>query len=202
VNGVTIRVFSRPGGPSASLRAEAVRAIQRFEPLVGPYPWGTLTVARSAGGFAMESPGMIWIPPGAGSLSYLVHHETAHQWFYGLVGNDQPDEPFADEAATEFLTRYVLGSRRASRCATADLDDTIYDYSDACYYEVVYIQGANFLDDVRKQVGSTRFWRGMRAYIEASRLGWGGTRALLDAIDDATPLDLVPTYRPRFDRYY
>ena len=48
-------------------------------------------VVQSAGGFGMESPGLIWIPFGVGSanLRYLVTHETAHQWFYGLVGNDQ-----------------------------------------------------------------------------------------------------------------
>ncbi len=65
----------------------------------------------------MESPGLTWIPTGVGSanLSYLVHHETGHQWFYGIVGNDQSAEPFTDEAAADFLARNVLGQRRASR---------------------------------------------------------------------------------------
>ena len=29
---------------------------------------------------------------------YVVHHETAHQWFYSLVGNDQALDPWLDEA--------------------------------------------------------------------------------------------------------
>ena len=83
----------------------------------------------------MEGPGIVWIPVNAPSanLSYLVTHEIAHQWFYGLVGNDQAREPFADEAPTDFVARDVLGMRRASRCSTADLDRTIYRYSSACY---------------------------------------------------------------------
>ena len=57
---------------------------------------------------------------------------------------------------TDFLARNVLGQRRASRCSTARLDLSIYKYSSACYYEVVYIQGGNFLDDLRKRMGNTR----------------------------------------------
>ena len=51
------------------------------------------------------------------NLRYLVAHETAHQWFYGIVGNDQARQPFADEAAADFVARYVLGLRRASAAA-------------------------------------------------------------------------------------
>jgi aminopeptidase N len=202
VDGIDVRVYSRPGDPAGTYRSQAVAALDTFADRLGPYPWTSFTLARSAGGYGMESPGMVWIPPGAGSLDYLIHHEVAHQWFYGLVGNDQASEPYADEAMADFVTRFVLGQRRTSRCGTADLDGTIYDYSDACYYEVVYIQGGNFLDDVRRQIGSTAFWNGVRAYVEANRFGLGGTKQLLDAIDAATSQDLFPTYRPRFDRYY
>jgi aminopeptidase N len=31
-------------------------------------------------------------------LTALAAHETAHQWWYGLVGNDQALEPWLDEA--------------------------------------------------------------------------------------------------------
>ncbi len=88
------------------------------------------------------------------NLSYLVHHETGHQWFYGIVGNDQANEPFTDEAVTDFLARYVLGQQRASRCSTARLDLSIYRTRSACYYEIVYIQGGNFLDDLRRTMGN------------------------------------------------
>jgi hypothetical protein len=152
----------------------------------------------------MESPGLTWIPTGVGTanLSYLVHHETGHQWFYGIVGSDQAVEPFTDEAVTDFMARYVLGQRRASRCATARLDLSIYKYSTACYYEIVYIQGGNFLDDLRKRMGNTAFWSGLRAYVAANRFKLAPTKTLLDTLDDHTSLDLVPRFHPRFPRLY
>ncbi len=150
-----IRVYYRPGGPGSAILAAAKKAFTKMEPLVGPYPYRTYNLAQTAGGYGMEAPGLTWIPTGVGSanLSYLVHHETGHQWFFGIVGNDQAAEPFTDEAVTDYLARYVLGQRRASRCSTARLDLSIYSYSSACYYEVVYIQGGNFLHDIRTTDG-------------------------------------------------
>jgi hypothetical protein len=150
----------------------------------------------------MEAPMMIWIPRGASNLAYLVSHETAHQWFYGLVGNDQARQPFTDEAAADFLARYTLSMKRASRCSTARLDLTIYQYSSGCYYEVVYIQGGNFIDSLRRAMGSTLFWRTMRAYVAQHRYQLASEKVLLDQLDAATPLNFVPRYEPRFPRSY
>lgn len=152
----------------------------------------------------MEAPTLTWLPYGLAPsrLPYLVTHETAHQWFYGLVGNDQARQPFSDEAAADFLARYTLSMTRASSCATARLDLAIYQYSSACYYEVIYIQGGNFLDALRRLMGPTAFWRGLRGYVAAHRYGMSAEKTLLDALDAATPLDLVPRLEGRFPAYY
>ena len=128
-------------------------------PLPGAHGARTRTrrssVAETGGGSGMESPGLIWIPRGlgAGQLPWLVSHETAHQWFYSLVGNDQARQPFADEAMADFLARDLTGTQRASRCATATLDRSIYRYSKACYFETVYVQGGRVLDALRQADG-------------------------------------------------
>jgi len=204
VGDTTIRVYYLDGGPASGLLAAARNALTKMEALVGPYPYKTYRVAQSAGGYAMEAPGLAWLPRNLdpSRISYLVTHETAHQWFYGLVGGDQANEPFTDEAASDFLTRYVLRSRRASTCATAPLDRSIYRYSSACYYEIVYIQGGNLLDDLRKKMGPTAFWKGFRAWIAAERFAIAPTKSLLETLDAHTPLDLVPTLRARFPRLY
>ncbi|HSG85405.1 MAG TPA: cell wall-binding repeat-containing protein, partial [Candidatus Limnocylindrales bacterium] len=204
VAGVVVRTFVRPG-VGASPRLDAAQlAIARMTAKLGGFPVPYLVVAQSAGGYGMEGPGIIWIPGSVAttSLRYLIAHETAHQWFYASVGNDQANHPFVDEAATDFLARNVLGMRRASRCSTGRLDLSIYAYSASCYYERVYVQGGNLIDDLRRKMGDTAFWRGMRTYVDANRLGVAGRRSLLDTLDAATPLDLRPTLAPRFPAWY
>jgi hypothetical protein len=202
VGGVAIRVWGRPGFPASTVLSAAKTALSRQTALLGPYPYPTYDIAQTAGGYGMESPGLTWIPGGAGSLSYLVAHETAHQWFYGIVGNDQARQPFADEAVADFVARHVLGLRRAPRCTAGRLDLSIYQYTNACYYERVYIQGGNFLDDTRRAMGNTAFWAGMRDYLATNRFKLTTTKSLLDTLDAHTPLNLVPRYEPRFPGLY
>src|SRR5205807_7987562 len=77
----------------------AIRALQRLSRLYGTYPSRTYTIVvppdlRNTG---IEYPTMTFI--GASSiLRVIVDHETAHQWFYSLVGNDQERDPWLDEA--------------------------------------------------------------------------------------------------------
>ena len=200
-----VRVFSRPGAPAAAMLDAAADAFKAIEAKLGPYPYRYFRVVQSAGRYGMESPALVWIPTGASraNLRYLIAHETAHQWFYGIVGNDQAREPFTDEAAADFMARYVTGTKRASRCSTGRLDRDIYHYSAACYYERVYIQGGNLLDTARKRMGSAAFWAAMRRYVDDHRFGLSTTKTLLQALDDGTPKDLGGTlFASRFPRIY
>jgi hypothetical protein len=203
VGNVVIRVWGRPGFPASTILAAAKSALSRESRLLGAYPYPSYDLAQTAGGYGMESPGLTWIPTGAGSLTYLVAHETAHQWFYGIVGNDQARQPFDDEAAADFVARYAFGLRRASRCATARLDLSIYQYSSSCYYEDIYIQGGNLLDDTRKAMGSSAFWAAIHDYLSAHRFKIATTQALLSTLDEHTSLNLGATrFRSRFPSLY
>lgn len=190
--GVTIKYYYRSSANAGTIMDAAADAIRALQSRLGDYPYPTFRVVQSAGGYGMESPRLIWIPYGtsAANVRYLVTHETAHQWFYGLVGNDQARQPFADEAATDFVARSILGTKRASRCTTGRLDRTIYDYSAACYYERVYIGGGNLLDAARREMGSSAFWAALRRYVADHRYGLSDNETLLEALDDATPKDL------------
>jgi hypothetical protein len=201
VGATRVLVYGHNSTRRRLLLSEAIRALDRVGRLLGPYPWPTFTVIETAGGYAMESPGAIWIPRGAGTyrFRYLVVHETTHQWFYGLVGNDQALEPFADEAPTDFITRYVNGSFRRSYCSNMYLDRSVYVYR-ACYYEAIYVQGANILNSVRLRMGSSLFWRGLRAYLAEHRFGFGSTSALIAYLDAVTERDLASELAGRFPR--
>jgi hypothetical protein len=205
VGGTTVRAYFRPGAPGARMLDAAADAFRALRDRLGSYPYPTFKVVQSAGGYGMESPRLIWIPTGVASsnLRYLAAHETAHQWFYGLVGNDQASEPFNDEAAADFVARNVLGMKRGSRCSTGRLDLSIYHYSAACYYERIYIQGGNLLDRTRTTMGSAAFWPALRGYVAANRHQLVRTSTLLDALDSGTSIDLgAAVFGPRFPRLY
>jgi aminopeptidase N len=205
VGDTTVRVWFRPGTRGAAWLDAAADAFAALEARLGPYGYPTLDIVQSAGGSGMESPGLIWIPTGtaASNLRYLAAHEVAHQWFYGIVGSDQVREPFTDEALADFVARSVIGIHRGSQCPTRPLDRSIYDYTARCYYEIVYIQGGNLLDDARRAMGSEPFWSTLRAYVEANRHQLVSTATLLRTLDDATPLDLAGLlFAARFPRIY
>jgi hypothetical protein len=206
-NGIPIRAFTRPGGAASRQLADLAAAAIALEGdrLGMAYPATALVLVETpGGGSGIESPGLLWVPRGLDTRNrtYAIYQGVAHQWFYGLVGNDQRTEPFADEAPADLLARTVLGTLRASRCGRDTLDDAITAYSRGCYREVVFVQGGKLLDDLRRRMGTDRFWAALRTYLEANRNGIAGTKALLEALRDASPVDLLPLLRPRFPDLY
>lgn len=202
-NGIKIRVYTISLPPAAMFKW-ARRSLNKFGQWVGAYPYSHYSVAQTEGGTGMEAPGLTWIPRSTkkANLAYLIAHETAHQWFYAVVGNDQAAEPYADEAPADFLARELLANRRKSKCAADRLDGRLYDYSSSCYFEVIYIQGGNYLDDYRRRVGETAFWSGMREYYSEYKFKIGGTRQLLDALDGAAAAELAGGHEQRFPSIY
>jgi hypothetical protein len=167
------------------LQKWTIAALERYTDRVGPYGYNYLNVAETGTFLGMESPGMVWISSTHPSLlKYLTVHEIAHEWFYAVVGNNQATQPFADEALAEFLTRDLIG-QRPSNCAQDALDKSIYDYSADCYYETVYVEGDGYLDSYRQTVGDAAFWDGLRRYYQDYSFRMGGTKKLLDALDEA-----------------
>jgi hypothetical protein len=162
------------------------RAFRQFSRRIGAYPYDTLTIGEVGPWAPLESPMLFWLPDNAPGrlLPWMTAHETGHQWFYGVVGNDQAREPFADEALTDFISRDLINRFVPSQCPPGRLDATIYDLGE-CYPWVVYVQGDAYLLDYRSEVGAGRFWQGVADYYADHRFGMGGTRQLLLALDAA-----------------
>ena len=168
------------------------------------YPHETYRIAETGGGLAQESPALTWIPASrsAADLPYLVSHETAHQWWYSTVGNDQSTDAFADEAMADYFSRRARLSIRSSRCAMDRLDREIRAYSDLCYFEVVYIQGARFLDKLRRDYGSAKFNAAIRAYTRDNRHEISNNARLLEAFRATMGDGVLKRYRSRFPSLY
>jgi hypothetical protein len=205
VNGRTkIFVHSRRHDGKRLLKL-ARAELARYRKLTGvPYPHDTYRIAETGGGLAMESPALTWIPASrpAGDLPYLVSHETAHQWWYSMVGNDQSTDAFADEAMADYFSRKKHLSLRPSRCRIDRLDRHSQAYSDLCYFEVVYVQGARFLDKLRKDHGSDAFLRAIRAYTRANRFEVSNNARLLEAFRAEMGDGVLPRFRKRFPGIY
>jgi len=109
--------------PEHSAQAErylkaAKAALSGYGKVLGPYPYGTLTVvdppwgARGAGG--MEYPTLItggtsWSAPRSVQRPESVTvHEAGHQFFYGLLASNEFEEPWLDEGFNTYMTDRVL----------------------------------------------------------------------------------------------
>ena len=70
-----------------------------FSARFGPYPWPAYTVAITPGLLPAASSIRCHVMQGPGTIGRTTTHEVAHQWFYGLVGNDQGARPVARRGA-------------------------------------------------------------------------------------------------------
>jgi hypothetical protein len=201
-NGIEVDIYTKALSPEKLWKWGRL-AFERFTDRVGPYPYNHFTIAETPDGVGMESPGMVWIDSTLekSRFAYIVVHETAHEWFYSTVGNNQAADPFVDEAVADFLTRDLLGSFRKSYCSKGRLDLTVYEYSNACYSEVIYVQGGLYLNAYRAEVGADAFWRGLQDFYHAKTLGLAGTRSLLEHLDAASGYDST-RHKDRFPSLY
>lgn len=114
-SGVPVSVYAKTAEGAKRALGVAVSALETMIRLYGPYPYPAFSLCGVDFPFGgMEYPGMCLIgqhlfsESSADTLELTVAHETAHQWFYGLVGSDQVNAPWQDEALCEYaLLRFV-----------------------------------------------------------------------------------------------
>ena len=85
----------------------AILALDYFSDNFGEYPYSSFTFAQTqfdAGGMEYPCFAMIADNLVKDDRLFAVVHEIAHQWWYGLVGNDQIGSPFLDESLAEYST--------------------------------------------------------------------------------------------------
>ncbi len=192
--GVPIAVGVAPGMSDdpvrlAQLHAAALRAhVARF----GRFGFSDLQVAvvpTIRGG--IEYPGAILLGPG--QVDATLSHEVAHQWFYGLVGDNQGRDPWLDEAFATYAEALHRGTGSSYRQKTIPSSGvnrvgkpmTYWDAHTADYYRSVYVQGAVMLLDARDAVGAARFDGLVRCYVAARANSISSIRAIEQAFGSA-----------------
>jgi hypothetical protein len=81
------------------------RSLEWLSGKFGMYTWPQISLVKSLGTGGMEYPMIV--------LDYtdsegLAVHEVGHNWFYGIFGNDELDDPWLDEGLTTFQTRWYM----------------------------------------------------------------------------------------------
>ena len=189
VGGVTLYGYSFPYEAEIGQAAFAatVEAFRLYQQLFGPYPHTSLALVEADFEHGMEYDGLYYLSKGfyntydGTPATYLVAiavHETAHQWWFGLVGNDQALEPWLDEALctyTELLYYEQLHPETEKwwwdyRVDYYDpqgwVDLSIYAAGGyRPYRDAVYLNGMKFLLDLRTLVGEEVFADFLQDYV-------------------------------------
>ena len=239
VDGVTVRSYylrDQRGGDGGALET-AMDSLELFGKSFGPYPYGEYAVVQSdffIGG--MEYPGMVLIDATLYENSLandvvrdiVVSHETAHQWWYGVVGGDEVQDPWLDEGLTEFSTQlffelerperfnrlyqrqmdYMLAHRRDAQEQVRTLGEPqpsvtlpTYDFSDGLDYSAwVYDRTAGILRELRREVGDEAFFGALREYYAQHRLAVTTAKDLLGAFERVSGQNLGDWFAQRQNR--
>ncbi len=197
---ITINSYSFPVDKNAGQEAlqNTADAVELYSQLIVPYPRKTLSVIEADFMDGMEFDGMYFLSHGfynlydgtpKGYLTFIAAHETAHQWWYSLVGNDQALEPWLDEALCTYMEHIFYENiypedpsqsgvslvdwwwyyRVNFYDPTGWVDGAVYNFNDTrSYRDAVYLSGAYFLHDLRKLIGDQAFFASLRDYANTN----------------------------------
>ena len=171
--------------------------LHSFSERFTPYPYTEFDVVSiPMQALGMEYPGIVAIfddlyDPGKilyGMLAWdllenVIAHEVGHQWFYNLVGSDQINEPWLDEAFAQFLTSlYYLDNYGADADwnyrqiwegrwnsvgrAEIPIGMPVADYVGAEYSAIIYGRGPIFVKALQAEMGEQVFAAFLRDYVE------------------------------------
>src|SRR4051794_7429100 len=176
------RVSSISSSSAASMLSTARSALDAHAARFGAYPYGEADVVLDNGFWfgGMEYPGFVLDRVSTTALA----HELAHQWFYGIVGDDEYSTPWLDEGFTDYATDLYF-NKTGSGCgitwqsSAENLTNSMayWDAHSSRYSTVVYGYGKCTLHDLRRLIGTTAMTNLLRSYAAAH---WYGISTVAD----------------------
>ena len=207
VEGTTIRsyYFGEFSFPEQKAVDAARDSILSFNRIFGPYPYSELAVVATDFPSGMEYPTLVMIAKDRyksarmNALESVIAHEIGHQWWYGVVGNDQIDEAWLDESLTVFSTAmyydevygedayksYVESYEKSYQRRKADDGNGIVvkpltDFASwTDYSNLVYRKGMLFIDALREEHGKESVLDFMKKYYETYKFKTASTEKFL-----------------------
>lgn len=219
VDGVTVNVFYFPGderGAEWALQV-GVDSVRVFNQEFGDYPYAELDIMETYNFAGIEYPGIVVITEnswtnGSLNLETVVAHEVAHQWWYGLVGNNQIQSPWLDESLTtysetvyfrdvyedgELAETAIQNSRNlynffrgSAGSVDLPLNTSYYDISNNQTRAILYDKGRVFYDELDRLIGRDAFMVGLRTYFAEYRYGVAQPFDIMRHMEAASGQDL------------
>ncbi|WP_232247238.1 M1 family aminopeptidase [Kitasatospora azatica] len=198
--GVKVNVYSTSGISSSnaqSMLSTAKSAVDAHAQRFGAYPYGEVDAVLDNNFWfgGMEYPGFVLDIVSTTALT----HELGHQWFYGIVGDDEYNGPWLDEAFTDYATDLALGKtgsgcwNSVSWASSAEKITNSMAYWDANpdrYSTVVYGYGKCALHDLQRLLGDTAMSKLLHDYAQSHWYGVSTTAEFKAAAQAATSTDL------------
>ncbi|MEU2714376.1 M1 family aminopeptidase [Streptomyces sp. NPDC007205] len=199
--GVAVNVYSVSDISSSSAQSmlsTAKTAVDAHAARFGAYPYGELDAVIDNNYWfgGMEYPGFVLDLVSTTALT----HEIGHQWWYGIVGDDEYNSPWLDEAFTDYATDLALGKTGtncwngvswASGAEKITNSMAYWDAHSSRYSTVVYGYGKCALHDLRRVLGDTAMTKLMKDYATAHWYGVSTTAEFKAAAQAATSTDLT-----------
>ncbi|WP_433175764.1 M1 family metallopeptidase [Actinoallomurus sp. CA-150999] len=200
-NGVKVNVYrvsSISASSAQSMLSTAKSAIDAHSGRFGAYPYGEVDVVLDNNFWfgGMEYPGFVLDLVSSTALA----HELAHQWWYGIVGDDEYNDPWLDEAFADYSTdlyQGISGSgcwNSVSWASSAEKISNSMAYWDAHssrYGTVVYTYGKCALHDLSRVLGTTAMANLLRSFAQSHWYGVSTTAEFKAAAQAATSTDLT-----------
>ncbi len=189
----------------------ATQSIGFYGAKFAPYPHQILSVVETEVPDGQEYDGLVFLAEkfyseyNGSAKSDLIDigtHEIAHQWWFGLVGSDQANEPWLDEAMATYSERLFYeynyptfgnwwwGFRVNYFNPIGYVDQSIYDFGIfRSYVNAVYLNGANFLSELRTRVGDDAFFAFLKDYAARFSHGHATTADFFAVMREHTKAD-------------
>jgi aminopeptidase N len=184
---VRVHVLIRDLNRASLFLAYARTDLTLLSRLYGPYPWSDywLVVPPDLFAAGIEYPTLSYVSDSS-FVDIFVRHETAHQWFYSLVGNNQARDPWLDETLASWAqgqaAPYPAPPPSAAHRLGAPM--TYWSSHRLEYGEVVYGLGPKLLARLgpRGKVDCA-----LRLYVARNAYRIARPRDLLAALDAVLP---------------
>lgn len=209
---------------------EIIKDVLKMNERYGEYPYKTLSVCEANfvhGG--MEYPNLVLISDDlidGDTFANVVVHELCHQWWYGVVGNNQYIYGFLDEGLTDFNTALFYDEYPEYNHTSEEIfanassmysnfekvyKDVVADFSSGMirrldefateneYVYLTYVKGMLMFSNLNDMLGERTMTKCLKYYFECNKFKEATPDSLVTAFNKASGKNLTSFFDSWFD---